>query len=307
MSSPVLSAVCLLGARRERLPRLRAAIAAQTAADQLELVLVGGDRGTLPAAGGIRCRGVRWPPSLSLGEARAAGAREAGGEIVAFLLDHCYPEPRWAEALIAAYRGRPWAAVGYGFRNANPGSYGSRATFLANFGAWLGADPGEFSTLPGLDLSYRRRDLLALGSDLGELLEIDSSAHRHLRCAGMSLALEPRAVVAEESFESWLDTCRANATYARMQAARRAQSEHWSRARRLINALVAPPIATAVKLARIWRGSKDRRGEFIRCLPPIAVFSLAWALGESAGYLFGEGRAAGRLVHWELDASRVSV
>jgi hypothetical protein len=128
-----------------------------------------------------------------------------------------------------------------------------------------------------------------------------------LRRAGMSLALEPRAVVAEECFESWLDTCRANATYARMQAARRARSERWSRERRLINALVAPVVATAVKLARIWRGSKERRGEFIGCLPLVAVFSLAWALGESGGYLFGEGRAAGRFVHWELDASRVSM
>jgi glycosyltransferase involved in cell wall biosynthesis len=304
MDPPVLSAVCLLGSRRERLPRLGAAIAAQTAADELEFVVVGGGEEPVPLSDRIRSMRVPWPPGLSLGEARAAGAREASGEIVAFLLDHCYPEPGWAEALIAAYRDRPWSAVGYGFRNANPDTYASRATFLAHFGAWAGEDQGEAARLPGLDVSYRRRELLALGPDLGQLLDIDSSVHRRFRSVGLSLALEPRAVVAEECFDSVIDACRANAVYARMLAVRRAKSESWSRWRRLAGALAALPVGTVVRLARIWRGSKGRRGELLRCLPPLTAICLGWALGEAGGYLFGEGRAPGRLVHWELEAIR---
>jgi glycosyltransferase involved in cell wall biosynthesis len=304
MSEPALSAVCLLGSRRERLPRLSAAIAAQTAADELELVFVGGDGGPAPLPEGVRSRRVPWPSGMSFGEARAAGALEATGEIVAFLLDHCYPEPGWAEALIAAYRERSWAAVGYGFRNANPDTYASRATFLAHFGPWEGAERGETSLLPGIDVSYRRRELLAIGPDLGKLLDIDSSVHRRFLGDGLSLALEPRAVVAEECFESVIDASRSNAVYARLLAVRRAQVESWSLGRRLLSALAAPLLATILRLLRIWRGSKGHSGEVLLHMPPLAAICLGWGLGESAGYLLGEGGTPRRLVHWELEAIR---
>jgi glycosyl transferase family 2 len=305
MDAPVLSVVCLLGSRRERLSRLSAAIAAQTAADELELVLVGGDDGPVPLPDGVRFSRVPWPARLSYGEARAAGAREATGEIVAFLLDHCYPEPGWAEALIAAYGERPWSAVGYSFRNANPDTYASRATFLAHFGPWDGVEGGKASLLPGNEVSYRRRDLLAIGPELGQLLDVDSNVHRRFLGDGLSLALEPRAVVSDECFESVIDACRANAVYARLLAARRSQAESWSRGRRLLGGLSAPLVATVIRLVRIWRGSRGRSGELIRCTPPLTAMCLGWGLGESAGYLLGEGRAPGRLVHWELEAIRV--
>jgi hypothetical protein len=304
MDAPALSAVCLLGSRRERLPKLTAALAAQTAAGELELVLVGGegDEGiALPP--GIRRKQVTWPPNLSFGDARALGAREATGEIVAFLLDHCYPEPGWAEALIDAYRTRPWAAVGYSFRNANPETYGSRAVFIANFGPWQGAGSGEASLLPGNDVSYRRDQLLALGSELGELLEIDATIHRRFLEEGLSLAVESRAVVREECLESVTEACRANACYARVLAVRRASAEGWSAGRRLLSAVVAPLLATAVRLRRIWSGSTGRR-DVLACTPPLLAICLGWGLGESAGYLLGDGGAARRLVHWELEANR---
>ena len=305
MSEPALSAVCLLGSRRERLPRLSAAIAAQTAAAELEVVFVGGGEdgpGHLPEQ--VRSRRVPWPPGLSFGEARAEGVRRASGEIVAFLLDHCYPEPGWAEALIDAYSGRSWAAVGYGYRNANPERYASRAVFFAHYGQWGMAPAGEAAILPGINVSYRRRHLVALGSELGELLDIDASVHRRFLDSGLSMALEPRAVVAGECYESVLDASRANEVYGRLQAVRRARMERWPLGRRALNAVAAPLVATVVRIARIWRGSKDRRGELLRCLPAITTICIGWALGESRGYLLGEGRAAGRLVYWELEAVR---
>src|SRR5262249_46298479 len=173
MSGATLSVVCMLGSHRERLPRLSAALAAQTAVDEMELVLVGGD-GTPPFGDGMPWKQVPWPPGGSYGEARAEAARQAEREIVACLLDHFYPDPGWADALIRTYRERPWAAVGYGFRNANPTTYSSRATFLAHFGPWASAGSEESAVLPGNDISYRRRELLTLGSDLGALLDIDA-------------------------------------------------------------------------------------------------------------------------------------
>ena len=304
MSETAISAVCLLGSRSERLPRMLSALASQTAGAELEVVFVGGGDGPGEVPGGLRSRRVPWPPGLSYGEARAEGARQASGEIVAFLLDHCYPEPDWAEGLIGAYRGQPWAAVGYGFRNANPESHASRATFLANFGPWETAPSGEVAVLPGNNLSYRRRDLVALGSELGELLDIDASVHRRFHDAGLRMAVEPRAVVVAECFESVLEASRSNQVYGRLLAVRRAETERWRFGRRALYALAAPVVATAVRIARIWRGSANRRRELLRCLPALATICIGWALGESRGYLLGEGRAAGRLVHWELEAIR---
>lgn len=304
MSETAISAVCLLGSRSERLPRMLSAIASQTAGAELEVVFVGGGDGLREVPGDLRSRQVPWPPGVSFGEARAEGARQASGEIVAFLLDHCYPEPDWAEALVSAYRGGPWAAVGYGFRNANPKSHASRAAFLANFGPWETAPPGEVAVLPGNNISYRRRDLVALGSELGELLDVDASVHRRFHDAGLRMAIEPRAVVVAESFESVSDACRSNQVYGQVFAVRRAGTERWRFGRRVLYALVTPLVATAVRIARTWRGSPDRRRELLRCLPALATICVGWALGESRGYLLGEGRAAGRLVHWELEAIR---
>lgn len=305
MSDPVLSVVCMLGPRRERLPRLSAAIRAQTVADQLEVVLAdfGGEE-FVPALDGVRWRGLALEGDLPFGEVRASAVREAKGEIVAFLLDYCYPDPDWAEALIAAYREPTWAAVGYRIRNANPGGYVSDATFLAHYGPWERAGRGETDLLPGIEVSYRRRELLGTDEELGKLLEIDSTLHRRLASNGLRLAVEPAATAAEECFESLGDVCRADTTYARVLAVRRAEAECLSPPRRLIRGIAAPLVATSFRLARIWQGSPARRGEFIRCLPGLLAICVSWAVGEARGYLFGAGDAPRRLVYWELEAVR---
>ena len=305
MSEPLLSAVCLHGSRRERLPKLKAALASQTAASDLEVVLVRREDGPDDGWGDdLACVVVPWTDAASLGAARAAGARAASGRIVAFLLDHCYPDPGWAEALISSYVHRPWAAVGYRFRNANPNSYASDATFLANYGPWAMASAGEVHLLPGYNVSYRRRDLLAFDHELDVLLETDSSIHRRFIDAGSHLGIEPRATVAAECFESIGDACRSNASYARLMADRRAGLAGWSTRQRVGVALLAPAVATAFRLARIWRGTDDWRSA-VRCLPPLVAICLSWALGEAGGFLVGTGRP-GRLIHWELDAVRAS-
>jgi len=127
--------------------------------------------GALRADGGsMTIRGEAYAPSGTL-EARAAGVHAARGEFVAFVADHVYPDPGWAEAVIAAYDEGPWAGVGYSFRNANPDTYASRAAMLADFGPWLAPTrSGETDHLPTNDVSYRRSLLAGFGDELAELL-----------------------------------------------------------------------------------------------------------------------------------------
>jgi hypothetical protein len=305
MSDPVLTVVCMLGSRRERIPRLAAAMTAQTAADRMEILLLDAGRdGLEPPLNGLPWRRLVWKPEVSLGEAKATGVREAKGEIVAFLLDHCYPDPGWAQALIAAYRERSWGAVGYGIRNANPGGYASDATFLAHFGSWEGTKRGEVPRLPGWEVSYRRSELLAVDDDLGDLLEIDATIHRRIMSSGQRLALEPKATAAEECFESVRDAFRANEAYARVLAVRRAKAEGWSLVHRLLRGISAPLLAPSIRLMRIWRGSTRDPRRIIRCMPGVLAICIGWALGEVRGYLFGEGGAGRQVIYWELEATR---
>jgi hypothetical protein len=277
------------------------AIAAQSAREQLELVLVGGD-GRRRLLETVPSQWVDWPSGMRYGEARAAGVRAARGKIVAFLLDHCYPDPGWAEALIEAH-GRSWAAVGYGYQHANPGGYTSAATYLANYGPWLALGPGQVPLLPGNNLSYRRDELLSLGAELGELLEIDASVHRLLLQSGRRLGLEPRATVADETFETLLDSCRSNQAYGRLLAARRTRDEKLSRPQRLLRGLAAPLLAPTVRLARIWRGSR-KQAAVLRYVPALTAICVAWGLGELWGYLSGRPHSDGALRYWELEAVR---
>lgn len=69
---------------------------------------------------------------MSTAEARAAGIRQANAPVVAFVEDHSYPDPDWAERLIEAHR-KLWAAVGPVMMvNANPATMISWPIFLSN-------------------------------------------------------------------------------------------------------------------------------------------------------------------------------
>jgi hypothetical protein len=310
MSEPQLSVVLMAGTQRARTRRALEALQSQTVAGRIELVLVDCAPETeqldLPAELGWATVAPQ-PVICGLGEARAAGARAAKGPIVAFLVDHCYPAPGWAEALVAAYGG-PWAAVGYSFGSANPGSYVNRTAILAQFGPWLeAAGGGAVGTLPGLNVSYRREVLMEIDGELGRLLEIDLLLHERMRKRGLELGFEPRAVVVYESFGSVLETALANHAYSEQFAAQRARAGRWPGARRLLYGLASPLLVTALRLAATARETARRPRKLPHttvALPGILAIALMAALGEARGYLLGARGTHRRILRWELHAPR---
>ena len=90
----------------------------QTIRHQLEVVIVATSRAHLQLedeelAPFCSSQVVELGSMRSIGNANAAGIRRAKAQIVALAEDHCFPDPQWAERLIAAHQG-PWAAVGPG-------------------------------------------------------------------------------------------------------------------------------------------------------------------------------------------------
>src|SRR5690606_27179000 len=123
---------------RERAQRVLDAVDAQTRADALELIVVDlGAAGAPPLRHPARVPLVHvpLPRTTAWGSARAAALRHAHADLVAYIEDHCYPEPGWAAALLDAHQG-PWAAIGYAFTNPNPENYIARAALLVDYGKW---------------------------------------------------------------------------------------------------------------------------------------------------------------------------
>ncbi|HYP52918.1 MAG TPA: glycosyltransferase, partial [Pyrinomonadaceae bacterium] len=191
---PEMSVVVITPDRYETVRKTVRHLAAQKASRRLDVVLVapsaeelGLDESEL--RGFARRRVVEVGPMVSTARARAEGVRAASSRVVAFVEDHAFPAPGWAEALIEAHKG-PWAAVGPVMANANPRTVVSWANLLIEYAQWL--EPlaaGEAEHLPGHNGSYKRELLLAYGDRLEAMLDAESVLHWDLRARGHRLYL----------------------------------------------------------------------------------------------------------------------
>ena len=182
MSEPLLSVVVVTDAYdtiRKTVRHLRA----QTIADGIELVVVAAGREEALGLDAAELselhshRVVRVDDIQSLSWARAPGIRVARAPIVALAESHCFPEPEWAERLLAAHE-QGWAAVGPAIYNANPATAVSWINLLIDYGPWLGpTEGGEIDDLPGHNSAYRRELLLEYGWRLEKMLEAETIMH----------------------------------------------------------------------------------------------------------------------------------
>ena len=211
----------------------------QTVADRMELVIVAMARPDL-VADASACEGFHGVQVVhtgrrSHGHACAEGVRAARASVVAFAEDHCFPEPAWAEALLAAYDSPEIVAVGPVFRNANPGTLVSWCDFVIGYGPWI--DPGAGGDRPflaGHNSSYRRDVLLALGDRLADGLKAETVLHLALRSEGKRLVVEPRARAAHTNFGRLTVWFPVQYHCGRVFASERAR--HWGWPRRLFYA-----------------------------------------------------------------------
>jgi glycosyltransferase involved in cell wall biosynthesis len=281
---------------------------AQTIADRIELVVVAPqgelalderELGELHSHGVVRVADIR-----SLSWARAPGIRAARAPIVALAESHCFPEPDWAERLLAAHADG-WAAVGPSVFNANPTSVVSWVNLLLDYGPWLGPTAGgDMSDLPGHNSSYRKDLLLAYGDRLETMLEAETIMHADLREAGHRLYQEPTARTAHLNVTrtaSWIGE--------RFQTGRRfasARSHAWALWRRALYA-AGSPLIPVVRFRRLLR-DLSRTGSG-RELHGYGYVLLALALcvsatGELVGYALGSGDSMYALSRIELHKER---
>jgi len=307
-AAPRLSVILATRGRFATLARTVGHLRRQTIRDQLELVLVTPTRTGLEldesaVAGFAAVRVVEVGEFRSVGRSNAAGVRAAAAPVVALGEDHCFPEPEWAERLVAAHR-EPWAAVGPGVRNANPGSAVSWADLLIAYGHWLVPSPSrEADYLPGHNSSYKRDALLAFGDRLDALMEVETLLHWELRARGHRLWLETSARVAHTNFSRWSPWLRAHFHHGRVFASARGRSR--SLAWRALYA-AGSQFIPAVRFARLWRHlpSAEIRRRCLRVLPTLVVGLVVDALGQLIGYAAGSGGSARHVAEFEVERYR---
>ena len=277
----------------------------QTVAERIELIVVAPSGAPLEleesATAAFAAARTLTIPAAELTDlplARAAGVRSAAAPIVAFTETHCFAEPGWAEALIAAHEG-PWAAVGPAFVNGNPGTAVSWSNLLIDYGPWIEpVKAGPVRDLPGHNSSYDTAELRAYGERLEAMLAAEFVMHDEMRSRGRALYLEPAARTRHHNVTrlgSWLpERFHAGRAFAA------ARCRGWGPARRLLY-IAGSPLIPVVRLTRL--GPVVRR---VRPPDPIKVTAAlvlglaANAIGELFGFALGSGRSVERTARMEL-------
>jgi hypothetical protein len=233
----------------------------------------------------------------ALHEARAAGLLAASAPVAIVGETHCYPQPGWAGAFIAAFADGTWDAVGPQIVNANPGTGLSWANLSLDYGPFLRPERGQTDALPGQNAGVRTELLERHRADLPDRMRMPYLFFTSLHEGGARLLIEPAARSAHLNV-----TDRRTWLVERFGAGRIFASDrcsNWSRRRRLVYTAGSP----VIPLLRARRALRDlrRAGGPLRALPPLAVGLLASALGEAAGYATGYGNSEARIFRVELD------
>jgi hypothetical protein len=298
--TPALSYVIPCGHWRH-VERVADCLLGQEEASRIELVLAGPEEiaDEVPAHARAGFWGVKVVSAdpHAMHEARARGLLGATARFAVIGETHCYPQPGWARAFLAAVEDGTWDAIGPQIVNANPATGLSWANLVLDYGPFLHPRRGEAEALPGQNSGVRTSLLEPYRADLGERMRMPYLFFRTLRDAGARLFVEPQARSAHLNVtdrRAWL-TERLGA--ARIFATDRAAD--WPRWRRFAYMLGSP----GIPLLRLRRALRDLRrgGAPLRAVPPLLAGLLASGLGEAIGYAVGCGDSEPRIFLVELD------
>ena len=216
---------------------------------------------------------------------RARGIGITTGPIVAMLEDHEVPDPQWAAGIVAAHTGSRHAAVGGVVENSVHRPL-NQAVSLCDFAHYLRPLPqGPSVVASDVNVSYRRAALdNVLDAWRGRFNE--RRVHAALLARGHSLALSSGIVVYQRRTGlGGKEAIVERFTWGRSFAVTRANA--WGTARRIFYAAGAaalPALLTArIVLTLITR--KRLSPAMLLALPWVWLLSIAWAIGECAGYL----------------------
>jgi hypothetical protein len=298
--TPSLSYVIPCGGWRH-IERVVGCLLAQDEAASVELVLVGPSEveGELPADVRARFAAVKLVEAdpRQMDAARAAGLLAANAPFAVIGETHCYPQPGYLRAIIAALEGGSWDGLAPQIVNANPATGLSWANLSLDYGPFLRPARGETDALPGQNAAVRTALLEPYRDELAGHMRMPYLFFRQLHERGARLFVEPAARSAHLNVtdrRAWLaERFGAGRTFATDRCT------SWPRWRRALYTAGAP----AIPLLRLRRALGDLRrgGGPLRAVPPLLAGLLASATGEAVGYAAPNREALPTIFVMELE------
>jgi hypothetical protein len=303
---PGISVVFAARGSLENVQKSLECLLAQTVASQVEFIFCGDSSELLQSVGAFlapRAPFARVEYLLDaeqeLAMARIRAMEVATAEVVAFVEDHSFQQPNWAEELLAAFGSSPdIVAAAPVIQNPNAETAVSRAQFQLTHGMLeLRTASERFEAcgkLPWHSTAYRREALVAALGDPGlfqvegflqERVLRDYPRARLVRCAHSSLQ--------HVNMSRLFPALRFAFHGGRVFGAERNRRMQWSLLERVGRSVLFPVVA----VLKIWRSAGILWDENSLCRTAAtfaAAVPIAWchALGEAVGVCWGQGRSA---------------
>ncbi len=234
----------------------------------------------------------------SLPELRARAFECARGEYVVVTEDHCVPPKHWLASMLEAFEAAPHGTVAVGgpIENGVTDSALDWATFLCEYSAFVGPIPnGPASSLPGMNIAYRRLALIELGRETLTCGFWETTVHPLFARRNLLLYQNNSIQIFHKKKFSLRLFVDQRFLYSRYYAGLRLHRS--TLAARLLMSLLTVGLP-ALLLLRICRNlivKKRLTVQFVRALPYLMVFVVVWACGELVGYALGPGDALSRI------------
>jgi hypothetical protein len=280
-----------------------AALAAQTIAPRMELVLVG-PKLEHPGAAADRIAKVTLvdAPLEPLSSARAVGIDASSGRAVFVAETHGYPRPDCLELLAQAIASGASAAMPR-IVNANPATARSWATLFCSYGSFTSSRPRRLAAVALHNAAFERRALTTVAKRPSDLV-YGVGLSQAFAAQGSEMQFVPAAAIDHLNVASWHGVLADSLIGGQLWAGMR--SRDWAPSRRAAH-VVGTPLAALVMLARTlrsdgWRELGGSAPHGTACV--IGLCAAVQVVGELAGYARGPGTAERRHLPLELHRER---
>jgi hypothetical protein len=274
---------------RERAERSLRAILAAGERAPLEVIVVDTEP-TLPPIDGTTSANVvreECPDAPSFAHAKLAGLKRCSATRVAFVEDHAFVAPGWAQGVLRGFDTGAEVVV-YTFRDATPETLISRSFVLLAYGRWMSEKfAGDREHGPGNNVAYLVETLLRQGDRLEDLMHVEYFLHRLIREQGGRVHQEPTACSAHANWDTvhgtLMDTCMSSRLFAHQRVI--LEKPSWRRRVFLATLMPLLPGLLFWRYARILRRDSDILRQFLRRAPVILFLIFCTGISEAIGYL----------------------